>query len=230
VAAPANTSRWSPAYLKQVSQLLTQIDPLYYDSEMKTIATYQSWLTSSLAYYSANVAPGDENRARAAVYSANRWHIPAVENIETSTEAVSAALGTGSRRQRRRNLVGLGLSVRRGRRLRRQRRSCGVAVEHRRAAVLSLARSGLEDQLAARVPGLAELVRLATCDSENVAGDLHADLAASDEFDRSRRVLGARAHAEQLGAHAARGGLGLRRRAGDQHEHPALRARSAAAS
>jgi len=25
----ANTSRWSPAYLKQVSQLLTQIDPLY---------------------------------------------------------------------------------------------------------------------------------------------------------------------------------------------------------
>lgn len=30
-------------------------------------------------------------------YSANRWHIPAVENIETATAAVSSALGAGSR-------------------------------------------------------------------------------------------------------------------------------------
>jgi len=97
VAAPANTSRWSPAYLNQVSQLLTQIDPLYYDSEMKTIGSYESWMTSSLAYYSANVAPATRIVPVLPSYSANRWHIPAVENIETSTAAVSAALGAGSR-------------------------------------------------------------------------------------------------------------------------------------
>jgi hypothetical protein len=97
VAAPANTSRWSPAYLSRVSQLLTQIDPLYYDSELTTVAAYQSWVQSSLAYYSANVSPATRIVPVLPSYSANRWHRPAVENIQTATAGVSDALGAGSR-------------------------------------------------------------------------------------------------------------------------------------
>ncbi len=97
VAAPANTSRWSPSYLKTVSQLLTQIDPLYYDSEIGTVAAYESWVRQSLAYYSANAAATTRIVPVLPSYSANRWHSPSVENIESSTAAVSAALGDGSR-------------------------------------------------------------------------------------------------------------------------------------
>jgi hypothetical protein len=97
VAAPANTSRWSPSYLKTVSQLLTQIDPLYYDSEIGRVTAYQSWVRQSLAYYSANTAAGTRIVPVLPSYSANRWHSPSVENIESSTAAVSAALVDGSR-------------------------------------------------------------------------------------------------------------------------------------
>lgn len=97
VAAPANTSRWSPAYLKSVSALLTQIDPLYYDSEIATITAYRTWVRESLAYYSANAAPATRIVPVLPSYSTNRWHRPAVENIETSTASVSEALGAGSR-------------------------------------------------------------------------------------------------------------------------------------
>jgi hypothetical protein len=97
VAAPANTSRWSPSYLKSVSQLLTQIDPLYYDSEITTAAAYRSWVRESLAYYSANSASATRIVPVLPSYSANPWHRPSVENIETSTAAVSDALSAGSR-------------------------------------------------------------------------------------------------------------------------------------
>ncbi|HST32066.1 MAG TPA: hypothetical protein VLJ80_00975 [Solirubrobacteraceae bacterium] len=97
VAAPANTSRWSPAYLKAVSQLLTQIDPLYYDSEIGTAAAYEAWVRDSLVYYSANAAAATRIVPVLPSYSANRWHSPSVENIESSTAAVAAALGDGSR-------------------------------------------------------------------------------------------------------------------------------------
>lgn len=96
VAAPANTSRWSPPYLKAVSQLLTQIDPLYYDSEIGTVSAYKAWVRESLAYYSANAAAGTRIVPVLPSYSANRWHMPSVENIESSTAAVAAALGEGS--------------------------------------------------------------------------------------------------------------------------------------
>lgn len=97
VVAPANTSRWSPSYVKAVSQLLTQIDPLYYDSEIGTVPAYQKWVRESLAYYSANTAAATRIVPVLPSYSANRWHSPSVENIESSTTAVSAALGDGSR-------------------------------------------------------------------------------------------------------------------------------------
>jgi hypothetical protein len=97
VAAPANTARWSPSYLNRVSQLLTQIDPLYYDSEMTTAAAYETWIESSLAYYSANVEEATRIVPVLPSYSSNPWHRPSVENMETATSAVSAALAAGSR-------------------------------------------------------------------------------------------------------------------------------------
>lgn len=97
VAAPASVPRWSPSYLKAVSALVTQLDPLYYDSEIRTISAYEAWVRESLAYYSANAAPGARIVPVLPSYSANRWHDPNVEKIQTATNALSAALGAGSR-------------------------------------------------------------------------------------------------------------------------------------
>jgi hypothetical protein len=97
VTAPATISSWSPAYLGAVSRLVTQLDPLYYDSESKTRAAYEQWMLSSLAYYSANASPATRLVPVLPSYSANRWHIPSVENIESATAALSEALAAGSR-------------------------------------------------------------------------------------------------------------------------------------
>lgn len=97
VTAPATTSNWTPSYLKQVSQLVTQVDPLYYDSESKTIAAYEQWVEGSLAYYSANVSPATRIVPVLPSYSADRWHLPSVENITTATAALAGALTAGSR-------------------------------------------------------------------------------------------------------------------------------------
>lgn len=97
VAAPASVGRWSPSYLNAVSALVTQLDPLYYDSEIRTVPAYEAWVRESLAYYSANAAAGARIVPILPSYSTNRWHDPSVEKIETATDAVSAALGDGSR-------------------------------------------------------------------------------------------------------------------------------------
>jgi hypothetical protein len=97
VVAPANTSRWTPSYLQQVSQLVTQIDPLYYDSELATIPAYEAWVEKSLAYYTANASSSVRIVPVIPSYSADPWHIPSVENIESATVAVSDALTAGSR-------------------------------------------------------------------------------------------------------------------------------------
>jgi hypothetical protein len=97
VTAPATTSNWTPSYLKQVSQLVTQIDPLYYDSESKTISAYERWVEGSLAYYSANVSPATRIVPVLPSYSADPWHLPSVENIATATAALAGALTAGSR-------------------------------------------------------------------------------------------------------------------------------------
>jgi hypothetical protein len=97
VAAPATTSKWSPSYLRRVSELVSQLDPLYYDSESTTTAAYQAWMQNSLAYYTANSSPSARIVPVLPSYSANRWHIPSIENIENASVAVSAALGAGSR-------------------------------------------------------------------------------------------------------------------------------------
>ncbi len=97
ITTPATISRWAPEYLQRVSALVTQVDPLYYDSESKTVAAYESWTSTSLAYYSANVSPGTRIVPVLPSYSADPWHIPAVENITTATNALSSALAAGSR-------------------------------------------------------------------------------------------------------------------------------------
>jgi hypothetical protein len=97
VTAPATVSRWPASYLHRVSELVTQIDPLYYDSESKTVAAYESWVQSGLAYYSENVAPGTRIVPILPSYSADPWHLTAVENITTATAALAAGLSAGDR-------------------------------------------------------------------------------------------------------------------------------------
>ncbi len=97
VTAPATTSRWPPSYLKEVSQLVTQLDPLYYDSERTTIAAYEEWVESGLAYYSANASLGTRIVPVLPSYSADPWHLPSVENITTATSALASGLAAGSR-------------------------------------------------------------------------------------------------------------------------------------
>jgi hypothetical protein len=97
VTAPATIADWTPSYMLAVSRLVSQIDPLYYDSESKSIPVYESWVENSLAYYTANVWPATRIVPVLPSYSADRWHLPSVENITTATAALSSALAAGSR-------------------------------------------------------------------------------------------------------------------------------------
>ncbi len=97
VTAPASVGRWSPSYLERVTQLVTQVDPLYYDSESTSTAAYQAWMRGSLAYYSANASSTCLIVPVLPSYSANPWHVPSVEDIEHASVALGEALGAGSR-------------------------------------------------------------------------------------------------------------------------------------
>lgn len=97
VTAPATTTNWPPTYLRRVSELVTQLDPLYYDSELTSTAAYERWMRASLAYYSANAAPSARIVPILPSYSANRWHTPSVEDVEHASAALAAALEAGSR-------------------------------------------------------------------------------------------------------------------------------------
>jgi hypothetical protein len=97
VTAPATVTAWSPSYLKKISQLVTQIDPLFYDSESKTVAAYEAWVQAGLAYYSANVSPATPIVPVLPSYSADPWHLTSVENITTATNALGDAMTAGDR-------------------------------------------------------------------------------------------------------------------------------------
>lgn len=99
VCAPASVSRWPASYLQSVTALISQVDPLFYDSELTTAAVYERWVREGLAYYSANTAPGTRIVPVIPSYGTNRWHRPAVENIATATTALEEALQAGSRVQ-----------------------------------------------------------------------------------------------------------------------------------
>ncbi len=97
VTAPATVGRWSPGYTEEVTALLGQVDPLFYDSERATAVSYEQWVREGLAYYSAHTALATRIVPDLPSYGANRWHIPAVENLATATSAVEEALAEGSR-------------------------------------------------------------------------------------------------------------------------------------
>jgi len=97
VVAPASVWRWTPEYLQRVGALVDQVDPLFYDSEITSSAEYEEWVEEGLAYYSANVPAGTAIIPVIPCYSKNPWHNPAVENIPHATEALRAALESGSR-------------------------------------------------------------------------------------------------------------------------------------
>ena len=78
--------------MNRVSQLVTQVNPTFYDSESTSAATYESWMENGLAYYTANVEAATRIVPVLPSYSANRWHHPAVENIETASAAARVGL------------------------------------------------------------------------------------------------------------------------------------------
>ena len=97
VVAPASVGRWSPQYLEEITPLVSQVDPLFYDSERKTPAAYEQWVREGLAYYSANTASSTRIVPDLPSYGPNRWHDPTAENLDTATTAIEAALQEGSR-------------------------------------------------------------------------------------------------------------------------------------
>jgi hypothetical protein len=97
VTAPATAGRSSPQQMAEVTPLLDQIDPMFYDSERKTVAAYQQWVRDGLAYYSQHTAPGTRIVPDLPSYGPNKWHDIAVENLSTATTAVEEALQQGSR-------------------------------------------------------------------------------------------------------------------------------------
>ena len=74
-----------------------QVDPLFYDSELTTAASYEQWVREGLAYYSENVPQGVAIIPVIPCYAKDPWHSPAVENIPNATAAVGGALEAGSR-------------------------------------------------------------------------------------------------------------------------------------
>jgi hypothetical protein len=97
LTSPATAGRSSPAQMAEVTPLVSQIDPMFYDSERKTVASYQQWVREGLAYYSAHTAPGTRIVPDLPSYGPNKWHDPAVENLATATTAVEEALQEGAR-------------------------------------------------------------------------------------------------------------------------------------
>ncbi len=97
VTAPATVGRWSPAYMEELTPLLGEVDPLFYDSERHTAAAYEEWFREGLAYYSAHTDPATRIVPDLPSYGPNPWHDPAVENIATATDALEAALQEGDR-------------------------------------------------------------------------------------------------------------------------------------
>jgi hypothetical protein len=97
VVAPGYAYRWTPSYLNRVSQLVSQLNPLYYDSGLHDPIAYQDWIARSLSYYSTHTAGTAKIIPVIPSYSANPYHRPEVENIDTATTGLANALGAGSR-------------------------------------------------------------------------------------------------------------------------------------
>lgn len=97
VVAPGDIWTWSPGYLHRVGELVSQVDPTFYDTEYTSIAPYQELIEEGLAYYTGNVPASAAIVPVIPCYSPDPWHIPAVENVPSATAALRVALEDGSR-------------------------------------------------------------------------------------------------------------------------------------
>jgi hypothetical protein len=97
VVAPADLSRWSATYWASVGARVTQLNPLYYDSTLRTVPQYNTWVKDSLAQISAAVPPPTLIVPVLASYRATIYHYPAVENIAAGNAALEESLASGSR-------------------------------------------------------------------------------------------------------------------------------------
>jgi hypothetical protein len=97
VVAPADTATWPPAYLERVGELVDQLDPTFYDSELESAGAFEEWIEQGLAYYSANAPAATRIVPVLPSYAPDPWHDPAVENIADATDALAVALAEGSR-------------------------------------------------------------------------------------------------------------------------------------
>jgi hypothetical protein len=97
VVAPASVGRWPRQYVEEITPLVDQVDPLFYDSERRSASAYEQWVREGLAYYSADTAAATRIVPDLPSYGSNRWHDPTAENLGTATTAIEAALQEGSR-------------------------------------------------------------------------------------------------------------------------------------
>ena len=92
VTGPAD-GQWSPAYIAQIAARVDGLSPMLYDSSLGTAAAFEEWATRSLDRYADAIGTSAQLFPSIPSYSANRYHDPAVENVETASRAIRASHG-----------------------------------------------------------------------------------------------------------------------------------------
>jgi hypothetical protein len=92
VTAPAD-GQWSPAYIAQIASRVDGLSPMLYDSGLGTAAAFEEWATRALDRYAGAIGTSAQLFPSIPSYSANRFHDPAVENVETASRAIRASHG-----------------------------------------------------------------------------------------------------------------------------------------
>ena len=90
VTAPAD-GQWSPGYIAQIAARVDGLSPMLYDSSLGTAAAFEEWATRSLDRYGDAIGTSAQLFPSIPSYSANRYHDPAVENVETASRAIRAS-------------------------------------------------------------------------------------------------------------------------------------------
>ena len=96
VTAPATTASWTPAYLNRSPTRHADRPPVLRQRKQERRRVRAVGRGRPGLLQRQRLA-GDEHRACASVLSADRWHLPSVENITTATAALAAGLAAGSR-------------------------------------------------------------------------------------------------------------------------------------
>jgi hypothetical protein len=93
VTAPVPLRRWSPSFMATVSSYVDAVSPMAYDSGIGDTAGYANWVAESLSTYRANLEPGTQLLPSIPAYGPNRWHDPAVENLDSVRPALESVGG-----------------------------------------------------------------------------------------------------------------------------------------